>query len=86
MIIAFKLAARRRKVPLGEVRGAIEATPEGKVRAASLRLEVWSPAPEADVQKLLAPAKATCLVHDMLKPELAITLDLVVHASDGGTA
>ncbi len=79
MIIAFKLAAKRRSVAIDQVRGAISATPHGKVKEASLRLDVWSLAPEADVQKLLASAKATCFVHDMLKPDLAITVDLTVH-------
>lgn len=78
MIIAFKLAARRRKVPIGQVRAHVSANPEGKVKSAAIRLEVESPAPEADVQKLLAPAKATCLVQDMLRPDLPVALELVV--------
>lgn len=78
MVIAFKLAARRRKVPIAEVRAHVTANPTGKVTGASVRLEVWSSAPEADVRKLLAPAKATCLVHDMLRPDLPIALDLDV--------
>ncbi|WP_293676625.1 2-oxo acid dehydrogenase subunit E2 [uncultured Phenylobacterium sp.] len=79
MVIAFKLAARRRKVPLGEVRAHLTANPEGKLTGAAIRLEAWSSAPEVDVRKLLAPAKATCLVHDMLRPDLPITIDLDVH-------
>jgi pyruvate dehydrogenase E2 component (dihydrolipoamide acetyltransferase) len=84
LIIAFKLAARRRKVPIDQLRGSLAATPQGKIKEATIRLEVWSHAEEAEVQRLLAPAKATCLVHDMLKPELLIALELVVHRLGGG--
>ncbi len=79
MIIAFKLAARRRKVEVGEVRGAVTATPKGKVKTIGLRLEVWSPADAAEVGKLLPSAKAACYVHDLLKPDLPVEIELVVH-------
>jgi len=79
MIIAFKLAARRRKVAIAEVTGSISATSKGKVKAASIRLEAWSAADEADLRALLAPAKAACYVHDMLKPDLAVSVELVAH-------
>jgi uncharacterized OsmC-like protein len=82
MVIAFRLAARRRKVEIGEVRGALTATPPtGKVKSVALRLDVWSAADEAEVQKLLAAAKASCLVHDMLRPDLPIAVELVVRPS-----
>jgi len=43
---------------------------------------VGSAAPEAEVRGLLAPAKATCLVQDMLRPDLPVTLELTVHSAD----
>jgi len=83
MVIAFKLAARRRHVSVERVEGVITATPAGKVASAAIRLTVHSSAPKADVTKLLATAKATCLVHDMLRAELSISVDLDVQpASD----
>jgi uncharacterized OsmC-like protein len=81
LVIAFKLAARRRQVPVDEVRAHLSANPSGPVSEAALRLEVWSPAPETEVRKLLAPAKATCLVQALLRPDLPVTLDLVVHTA-----
>ena len=81
MIIAFKFTAKRRKLVIDQVRGSLAATPEGKVKEINLKLEVWSEAPEADVQKLLAPAKATCLVHDMFRHDLPINVELVVKAT-----
>jgi pyruvate dehydrogenase E2 component (dihydrolipoamide acetyltransferase) len=86
MIIAFKHTARRRKVSLERVDGLITATPAGKVASAAIRLTVYSSAPTADVTKLLAPAKALCLVHDMLRADLGISIDIDVQpASDVGS-
>jgi pyruvate/2-oxoglutarate dehydrogenase complex dihydrolipoamide acyltransferase (E2) component/uncharacterized OsmC-like protein len=79
LVIAFRLAARRRQVPVDEVRAHLSANPSGRVSEAALRLEVWSAAPEAEVRKLLAPAEASCLVQDLLRPDLPLALDLVVH-------
>jgi pyruvate/2-oxoglutarate dehydrogenase complex dihydrolipoamide acyltransferase (E2) component/uncharacterized OsmC-like protein len=79
MIVALKLAARRRKVEIGEVRGAVTATPKGKVKTIGLRLEVWSAAARAEVEALLPSAKASCYVHDMLKPDLPVEIELVAH-------
>lgn len=81
LMVAFRLAARRRKTPIDRIEGSLTATPEGKVKAVAVRLEVWSPADAADVERLLAPAKATCLVHDMLRPDLPIAIDLVARRS-----
>ena len=82
MVIALKLAARRRGVALGEVRARLAANPQGKVKEAVLRLEVRSAAPDAEVRSLLAPAKATCLVHDMLRADLPVAIDLTVRPID----
>jgi len=82
MVIALKLAARRRQVTLGEVRARLVANPQGKVKEAVLRLEVWSAAPEAEVRGLLAPAKASCLVQEMLRYDLPIALEITVHPAE----
>jgi uncharacterized OsmC-like protein len=76
MIIALKLTARRRKIVLEKVEGRLEATPSGKIKGARIVLDIWTTEDEAQVQKLLGPAKASCLVHDMLKPELAVAVEL----------
>jgi pyruvate/2-oxoglutarate dehydrogenase complex dihydrolipoamide acyltransferase (E2) component/uncharacterized OsmC-like protein len=80
MIVAFKLTARRRKVVLTKVEGRLTATPSGKVKEITIALDVWSDADPAIVQKLLAPSKATCLVHDLLRPDLSLALELQVHS------
>ena len=80
MLIAFKLAARRRRVPVGEVRAHLTANPEGKLTSAAIRLEESRvPPPRRTCAKASATAKATCLVHDMLRADLPIGLELDVH-------
>ena len=79
LVIAFKLTARRRQVAVDEVRAHLSANPSGRVSEAVLHLDVWSAAPEPEVRKLLAPAKAICLVQDLLRPDLPVAIDLVLH-------
>jgi pyruvate dehydrogenase E2 component (dihydrolipoamide acetyltransferase) len=79
MMIALKLTAKRRKVVLKDVRGTLQATPTGKVKSVVLRLETWSDSPSSDVKKLLAPAKQMCLVHDLLRKDLDLTVELIAH-------
>jgi pyruvate dehydrogenase E2 component (dihydrolipoamide acetyltransferase) len=78
MIIALKFAAARRKIVLGHVEGGVSATPAaGKVKRIELALEVRGAASQAELEKLLPAARASCLVHDLLKAELAIDVRLV---------
>jgi pyruvate/2-oxoglutarate dehydrogenase complex dihydrolipoamide acyltransferase (E2) component/uncharacterized OsmC-like protein len=79
MTIAFRLVATRRKVPIERIAGAIEAAPDGKVKAITAVLEVWSGEPAARVEALLKPAKAACYVHDMLRPDLPLAIELRIH-------
>lgn len=79
MTIAFKLVAQRRKVDITRIEAVIETTPEGKVKNVQITLNVWSSAPHDKVEALLKPAKAACYVHDMLRRDLELTIDLIVH-------
>ncbi len=79
LTIAFKAAARRRKVAIDRIEGHINATPKGHVKEISLRLEVWSPASEQNLQILLERAERGCYVSGMLKSDSAFSVDLTVH-------
>jgi uncharacterized OsmC-like protein len=79
MTIAFRLVANRRKVAIERIGGAIETSPEGKVKAIRAVLEVWSSEPAERVEALLKPAKTACYVHDMLRPDLPLEIALRVH-------
>ena len=79
MTIAFKVVAARRKVPIDRIAGDISASPAtGKVRHIAIQLNIWSPAEKANVEALLKSAKASCYVHDLLKDDLDLTVDLTV--------
>ena len=81
MTIAFKAAARRRKVAIDRIEGHINATPKGHVKEISLTLEVWSPASEQNLQILLERAERGCYVSGMLKSDSAFNVDLTVHTT-----
>ena len=84
MTIAFKAAARRRKVAIDRIEGHINATPKGHVKEISLTLEVWSPASEQNLQILLERAERGCYVSGMLKSDSAFSVDLTVHTTQAG--
>lgn len=78
MTIAFKIVATRRKVGIDRIQGVVETAPEGKVKDIKLVLEVWSSEPADRVEALLKPAKASCYVHDMLRHDLPLDIELRV--------
>ena len=82
LTIAFKAAARRRKVKIGRIEGHVKATPKGHVKAISLTLEVWSSALEQDLQILLERATRGCYVSGVLKPDIDFVVELVRHPPD----
>ncbi len=79
--IAFKAAARRRKVAIDRIEGHINATPKGHVKEISLTLEVWSTASEQNLQILLGLAERGCYVSGMLRSDSAFTVVLTVHTT-----
>tara|TARA_R110000782_G_scaffold184875_1_gene275197 strand:+ start:8261 stop:9817 length:1557 start_codon:yes stop_codon:yes gene_type:complete len=81
MTIAFKLVAQRRKVDITRIEGMIDTVPEGKVQDVQATLEVWSSAPRDKVEALLKPAKSACYVHDMLRPDMKLAIELIVHGA-----
>jgi pyruvate/2-oxoglutarate dehydrogenase complex dihydrolipoamide acyltransferase (E2) component/uncharacterized OsmC-like protein len=79
MTIAFKVVAARRNVPLCRIAGDVSASPAtGKVRQIAIQLTIWSPAEKARVEALLKSAKASCYVHDLLRDDLDLAVDLTV--------
>lgn len=80
LTISFKVVAARRKVSLDQITGVVSATPAtGKIKQIAIRLAIWSSAEPASVEALLKSAKASCYVHDMLRDDLDLTIDLIVH-------
>lgn len=80
LTIAFKVVAARRKIPIERIAGDVGATPAtGKVKQVAIRLTIWSPAEPARVEALLSSAKASCYVHDLLRADLDLAVELIVH-------
>lgn len=86
MTIAFKAAARRRKISIERIEGRAKASPKGQVRDISLTLAVWSAASEHDVQILLERAKRGCYVSGVLRPDIHLTVELVKHVPDAASS
>lgn len=82
MTIAFKAAARHRKIAIERIEGHAKAPPKGHVKAIALTMAVWSAASEQDLQLLLERAKRGCYVSGLLKPDIQLTVELVSHAPD----
>ena len=82
MTIAFKAAARRRKIAIERIAGHAKAPPKGQVKEIALTLAVWSAASEQDLQTLLERAKRGCYVSGLLKPDIRLTVELVKHVPD----
>ncbi len=82
MTIAFKAAARRRKITIERIAGHAKAPPKGPVKEIVLTLAVWSAASEQDLQTLLERAKRGCYVSGLLKPDIRLTVELVKHVPD----
>ena len=82
MTIAFKAAARRRKIAIERIEGHAKAPPKGQVKEIALTLAVRSAASEQDLQILLERAKRGCYVSGLLKPDIRLTVELVRHAPD----
>jgi len=76
--MSFQFAARRKGVPLDRIEGWIVANEEKFIETVALELQVWSAAPEADVRELLAHAERGCFVRNALRPDIELTIDLVV--------
>jgi len=81
LVVSFRLVAQRRNVAIGRIEAGLMATPTGKVKEVAITMTVWSDAEVELVERLLAPAKKGCYVHDMLRSDLPIHVDLVVKGS-----
>ncbi len=86
MTIAFKAAARRRKIAIERIAGQAKVPPKGHVKAIALTLAVWSAASEQDLQILLERAKRGCYVSGLLKPDIRLTVEFVRHAPDAANS
>ncbi len=82
LTIAFKAAARRRKISIERIEGHAKASPKGQVKEIALTLAVWSAASEQDLQLLLERARRGCYVSGVLKPDIQLTMELVRQVPD----
>ena len=82
MTIAFKAAARRRKIAVERIEGHAKAPPKGQVKEIALTLAVRSAASGQDLQILLERAKRGCYVSGLLKSDIRLTVELVRHGPD----
>ena len=81
MTIAYKAAARRRKLTIERIEGQVQANTQGHVKNIAMTLAIWSPEPEENVRALLDLAKRGCYVSGVLKSGIEFTLELTVHRS-----
>ena len=79
LTISFQFQARRQKVSIERIEGWISANETRYIEQIAVELEVWSSAPEADVRALLPRAEKGCFVSNVLKPEIAYTIELAVY-------
>ena len=83
LTISFQFTARRAKVPIERIEGWIAANENRYIENISVELQVWSSAPEADVRALMEKAEKGCFVSNVLKPEIAYTIELAVWPATG---
>ena len=83
LTISFQFTANRKKVPIDRIEGWVASNDQRYIEQIAIELQVWSSAPEADVRALLPNAERGCFVKAVLKPEIALTIDLTVHHTGG---
>ena len=86
LTVSFKFSARRKGVPIDRIEGWAVANEKRYIESVAVELEVWSPAPEADVRALLPLAERGCFVKATLKPEIQYSLELAVYPPEPATA
>ena len=82
LTISFQFSARRKGVPIDRIEGWIAANESRYIEQISVELQVWSSAPEEQVRELMARAEHGCFVSNVLKPEIAYTIELAVYPSE----
>jgi len=86
LMIAFRLLAERRGIPIEGLDGSISTPDLAKVGKIEASLRVRSSADPQKVEALMKPAKQACYVHAMLKPELDLSITLHVEPIEAGSA
>ncbi len=79
--VSFQFAARRKGVPIDRIECWVAANDQKYIESIALELQVWSTAPEDEVRELLQRAERGCFVRNVLKPEVELSVDLVVFRS-----
>ena len=82
LTISFQFSARRKGIVIDRIEGWIAANETRYVEQIAVELQVWSPAPEEQVRELLSRAERGCFVSNVLKPEIAYTIELAVYPSE----
>jgi uncharacterized OsmC-like protein len=82
LTLSFQFFAKRKGIPIERIEGWVAANEERFVDAIAVELQVWSPAPEAEVRALLPRAEQGCFVSRLLRPDLAYSIELAVYPSE----
>lgn len=85
LVITLKSVARRRDVAIERVESWAAANEQGHITSIALELDVWTPETTERMQELLARAERGCYVSGVLKPEIALEIDLRVHAPEASS-
>jgi uncharacterized OsmC-like protein len=81
--LSFQFYARRQGVPIQRIEGWVVANQDRQIEAIAVELQVWSSAAEQEVRDLLPRAKRGCFVSNVLRPDLAYTVELAVYPAEG---
>lgn len=86
LVITLKAVARRRDVVIERVETWAAANENGHITSIAVEMDVWTPEPAERMRELLARAERGCYVSGVLKPEIAVEIELRVHPPGGGPA
>ncbi|MFN8507153.1 MAG: OsmC family protein [Dehalococcoidia bacterium] len=82
LTMSFQFSARRKNVAVERIEGWIAANETKYIERIAIELQVWSPAAEDEVRALLPFAERGCFVKNTLKPEIELSIELVVNPGE----
>lgn len=86
LVITLKAVARRRDVVIERVETWAAANENGPITSIAVEMDVWTLESAEPMRELLARAERGCYVSGVLKPEIAVEIELRVHPPGGGPA
>jgi uncharacterized OsmC-like protein len=79
LTISYQFAARRKGIAIDRIEGWVASNEQRYIEQIAVELQVWSSAPQEQLEALLPIAERGCYVRNTLKPEIAYSIELVVN-------